>query len=134
MNPLIPSEYHDLLADDNRAFAFLATIMPDGAPQVTPVWFNTQDEYILVNSALGRVKDRNMRARPKVALTIMHPKNPYRYLEIRGTVVHVAEEGARQHIDALAKKYTGQDTYTFGPPDEVRVTYKILPERVHGMG
>ena len=78
---MIPSSHEDLLADDTRAIGYLATIMSDRSAQVTPVWFNTDGEYILINSAKGRVKDRNMRARPKVAIAITDPNNPYRYLQ-----------------------------------------------------
>lgn len=132
MTTAIPSKYHDLLT--TRAMANLATIMNDGTPQVTPVWFDVEDEYIRVNSAQGRVKDRNMRARPFVALTIVDPQNPYRYLQIRGAVVEITTAGADDHIDALAKKYTGADRYGNRRPGEVRVTYKISPEHVQGMG
>lgn len=126
----IPAELQDLLSDEVRAFAYLATLMPDGSPQVTPVWFNTDGEYILINSALGRVKDKNMRARPQVAMTITDPASPYRYLQIRGRVVAVSEEGAEEHIDRLAGKYTGVPKKSWNHPGEVRVTYKIVPEKV----
>lgn len=129
----IPKKYLDLLKDETRAFAFLGTIMKDGSPQVTPVWFNTDGKYILINSAAGRVKDRNMRADPRVALTIPDPGNPYRYLQIRGRVVEILTEGAREHINALSKKYTGNPVYG-GPSSEQRVIYKIIPEKVSGMG
>ena len=128
----VPEKYQDLLIDATRAFAFLATTMKDGSPQVTPIWFNIQDEYILVNSALGRVKDRNMRIRPKVALAIVDPKNPYRYMSVLGTVVEIKEEGAIAHIDALAKKYHGVDLYQ-GPRVD-RVIFKIKPEKIHAQG
>lgn len=131
---LIPQKYKDLLNYECRAFAYLATIMPDGRPQATPVWFNTDGEFILVNSAEGRVKDRNMRSRPQVALVIQDPKNPYRYLQIRGRVVEITTQGAREHIDVLSGKYTGNDRYGGIQPREVRVTYKIQPVRVSGMG
>ncbi len=94
----IPEKYHDLLEDETRAFLFPATIMKDGSPQVTPVWFNHDDEHILINSASGRVKDRNMRARPQAAFVIQDPADPYRYLQIRGRVVETAEEGGLEHI------------------------------------
>jgi PPOX class probable F420-dependent enzyme len=131
---LIPESHQDLLQDKTRAFAFLATTMGDGSPQVTPVWFNTDGEYILVNSAEGRVKDENMRSRPKVALVIMDPKNPYRYLQIRGQVVDITNEGAVDHIDALAGKYTGEPKYKGLTPGMVRVIYKIDPEKATKMG
>jgi PPOX class probable F420-dependent enzyme len=124
----IPEEFQALLEDDTKAFAFLATIMDDGTPQVTPVWFDVEDGYILVNSAKGRVKDRNMRARPHVALTIIDLSKPYRYLQVRGTVVEITEEGAAAHINRLSHKYRGRD-YDL-PPEQMRVIYKIKPESV----
>lgn len=131
---LIPETHADLLKDETKAFAFLATVMADGSPQVTPVWFNTDGEYILINSARGRVKDHNMRNRPRVALAILDPKNPYRYLQIRGRVVEILTEGAHKHIDALNLKYRGTPKYTTGRPGEERVIYKISPLRVTRMG
>lgn len=130
MTNLIPESHHDLLADEKRAFAFLATVMDDGSPQVTPVWFDTDGDRIRVNTARGRVKDKNMTARPRVALAISDPDDPYRYLQIRGTVVSASEEGAGEHIDRLAKKYIGQDRYPWSRPGEVRVTYVIRPDKV----
>ena len=129
----IPQEFQDLVSDGTRAFLVLATIMDDGSPQATPVWFNTDGEYLLINSAKGRTKDRNMRARPSVAVAIIDPKDPYRYIQLRGKVVEITEEGARQHIDALAKKYLDKDEYP-GPPDETRVTYKIKIQKANTMG
>jgi PPOX class probable F420-dependent enzyme len=131
MATTVPEGFKDLL--QKKAFAHLATIMPDGSPQSTPVWFDVDGELIRVNSARGRVKDRNMRRNPKVALSIQDPDNPYRYLGIRGRVVDITEQGADAHIDALARKYLGKD-YPFRQPGEVRVMYKIRPERVSSMG
>ena len=125
----IPEKYHDLLKDEAKAFLFLATIMKDGSPQVTPVWFNHDQTYILINSAKGRIKDRNMRARSQVAFVIQDPADPYRYLQIRGRVVEITEEGGLEHIKALARKYTDKP-WRGNSPDEVRVTYKILPEKI----
>ncbi len=130
----IPPEFLDLLSNEVRAYAYLATLMPDGSPQVTPVWFDTDGEYILVNSAAGRVKDKNMRARPQVAITIADPRTPYRYLQIRGRVVAITEEGAEEHIDRLAGKYTGVPKRSWDHAGEVRVTYQILPEKVDAHG
>lgn len=130
----IPESHSDLIADGSPAYAYLATIMQDGTPQVTPVWFNTDDEYILINSAQGRVKDKNMRSRPQVALVIHNPKNPYRYIQVRGVIAEISGEGARQHIDDLALKYTGKAGFTIKDPDEVRFIYKLLPEKVHVSG
>jgi PPOX class probable F420-dependent enzyme len=124
----IPDKYLDLFT--KKAFAHLGTIMPDGSPQVTPVWVDYDGEYILVNSARGRQKDINMQRDPRVAVEIMDPEDPYRYVQIRGTVVEITENGADELIDQLAKKYTEADFYTFRRPREVRVTFKILPEKI----
>lgn len=128
----IPEAYHDLF--ERKAIAHLATIMPDGSPQVTPVWVDFDGTHILINTARGRVKDRNMTARPRVAVEIMDPDNAYRYLAVRGRVVDVTEEGAAEHIDTvLYPRYTGREgTYRTGP--ETRCLYKILPEHVDAHG
>ncbi len=126
----IPESLRDLLTDEKKAFLYLATIMKDGSPQVTPVWFNTDGSHILINSAMGRLKDKNMRARSAVAVVIADPANPYRYLQIRGKVVEITLEGAEEHIDTLAFKYQGVPAYPYRRADEKRVTYKILPEHV----
>jgi PPOX class probable F420-dependent enzyme len=131
--PASLDQYADLLAD-KKAFAHLATLMPDGTPQVTPVWFDHVGGAIRVNSARGRVKDRNMKEGAAVALSILDPDNPYRYLQIRGRVRKVTETGAAAHIDALAKKYLGQDKYPYHRPGDVRVIYEIEPRAVSGMG
>lgn len=89
---------------------------------------------MLVNSAQGRQKDRNMRRDPRVALAILDPENPYRFLEIRGRVVEITEKGADEHIDRLAKKYLKLDKYPYRQPGEVRVLYRIQPEHTHRMG
>jgi PPOX class probable F420-dependent enzyme len=133
MAATIPDKFKDLLLQ-KKAFAHVATVMPDGSPQVTPMWFDVEGDHIRVNSARGRVKDRNMRRDPRVSLSIIDPDNAYRYLGMRGRVVEVTEQGADAHIDALAKKYIGQDRYPWRQPGEVRVTYKIRPERVSSMG
>jgi len=126
----IPDRYRDLFA--KPAFAHLATLMPDGTPQVTPVWCDLQDGLVLVNTAKGRQKDRNLRRDPRVALAISDPTNPYRYLQIRGRVVEIDEKGADAHIDKMAKKYLNKDKYPYRQPGEARVLYKIQPERVQG--
>jgi PPOX class probable F420-dependent enzyme len=132
MAATIPDKFKDLF--QKKAFASLATLMPDGSPQVTPVWCDYDGTHIRVNSAKGRVKDRNVRRTPKVALAILDPDNPYRHLAVQGQVVEVTEQGADAHIDALAKKYLGQDRYPGRRADEVRVIYKIRPDRVATMG
>jgi hypothetical protein len=129
----IPAKYLDLL-QQKTAFAHLATIMPDGTPQVTPVWFDYTEGKIRVNSAKGRVKVRNMKEGAPVALSILDPENPYRYIQIRGRVEHVTEEGASAHIDSLTKKYLGKDKYPYGEPGQVRVTFEIEPSAVQVMG
>jgi PPOX class probable F420-dependent enzyme len=129
----IPDKFLDLLTQ-KKAFASLATIMPDGSPQVTPVWFDYEGGAIRVNTAKGRVKARNMKEGAPVALSIMDPDDAYRYLQIRGRVRQVVEEGADRHIDALAKKYLGKDKYPFARPGEVRVMYEIEPRAVNAMG
>lgn len=128
----IPEQYKDLF--QKKAFASLATLMPDGGPQVTPVWVDLDGSHIRVNSAKGRVKDKNMRRNKKVALSIFDPDNPYRHLAVQGQVVDITEQGADSHIDALAKKYLGKDKYPFRRPGEARVIYKIRPEKVSTMG
>ena len=100
----IPETHEDLFTDEVKAFAFLSTTMDSGTPQVTPVWFDMEEEFISINSARGRVKDRNMIARPQVALAIVDPEDPYRYIQVRGKVVKITEEGGRAHIDHLAKR------------------------------
>ncbi len=129
----IPEKYMDLLKE-KKAFAELATLMPDGSPQVTPVWFDYDGGHIRVNTAKGRVKARNMEQGSKVALSIMDPDNSYRYVQIRGAVSRVVDEGADQHIDSLTKKYLGQDKYPYSQPGDVRVIYEITPASVSGMG
>jgi PPOX class probable F420-dependent enzyme len=108
--------------------------MPDGSPQVTPVWFSYDHGKFIVNTARGRVKDKNMTKNAKVALSILDPDNPYAHLAVRGTIVHVTEEGADASIDSLAKKYLDKDKYPFRRPGEVRVIYEIEPTSVSSMG
>lgn len=129
----IPAALLDLLAT-KVSFAHLATTMANGAPQVTPVWFSFDGSHLLLNSAKGRLKDRNMRARPAVAVSILDPENPYRYLQLMGQIVDVTEAGGDAHIDALAKKYLGQDTYPGRAPGEVRVIYRMALDKVQTMG
>src|SRR5690349_10127467 len=109
MPEAIPDKYRDLF--EKKAFASLGTLMPDGRPQVTPVWVDYDGTHFIVNSAKGRAKDRNMRRDPRVTLAVIDPDNPYRYLEVRGRVDEITENGADQHIDKMAKKYLGQDKY-----------------------
>lgn len=132
MAQAIPEKYKDLF--DKKAFANLATVMPDGSPQVTPVWVDYDGDFVLVNSARGRQKDKNMKQNSSVALSILDPDNPYRYLEVRGNVAEITEEGASEHIDKMAKKYMGVDKYPYRSQNEVRVLYKIEPTHFTSMG
>jgi PPOX class probable F420-dependent enzyme len=120
-----PEDFQDLLDEDSKAFLYLATLMPDGSPQVTPVWFSTDGEHILINTNEGRVKDKNMKARPKVAMTIQDPHDRYRYLGIRGEVVSHTTEGADEHINKLSLRY---DDEPWKPRKEQRrIIFRIQP-------
>ena len=124
----IPENYQDLLADETKAYVYLATVMADGTPQVTPVWFSADENYILINTAAGRVKDRNMQARPHVALVFQDPTNPFRYMQVRGKIAERTTEGAVAHIHALSQKYMGKDWSI--PAGEERVIFKISADKV----
>jgi PPOX class probable F420-dependent enzyme len=128
MSSIIPDEFRDLF--EKKTFGHLATVMKDGTPQVTPVWCDYDGTYVRFNSAKGRLKDKNVRRNPHVAISVQDPEDPYRYITVRGEITEVTENGADDHIDSLAKKYMGQDKYPFRAPGEVRVTYRIRPERV----
>jgi PPOX class probable F420-dependent enzyme len=126
----IPASHIDLL--ERPLPASLATTLPNGTPQVTAIWFNFADGHIYINSAAGRLKDRAIRAKPYVALMVIDPENPYRYLQVRGPVVEITEEGGDEHINFLSHRYDGKD-YTF-TPGQVRVRYIIAPEHVDAHG
>jgi PPOX class probable F420-dependent enzyme len=120
-----PAEFGDLLYGDKKPLLYLATIMTDGSPQVTPVWFDWDGEYILVNTNEGRVKDRNMKARSRVSMVIQDPDEQERYLGIRGEVVGYSREGADEHINKLSLKYKNKPwTYREG---QRRIIYRIKP-------
>lgn len=129
---LIPESHAGIL--DTKALLYLGTQNKDGSPQVSPVWFGTNGDIIEVNSAKGRLKDLNMRARPKVSIAIVDPDNAYRWVGIQGTVVEVTENGAEEHIDALANKYLGVDSYPNRQAGQVRVIYRIRADKVFTMG
>jgi PPOX class probable F420-dependent enzyme len=129
----IPEKFLPILTE-KKSLAHLATVMPDGSPQVTPVWFFYEKGKFIVNTARGRAKDRNMTQNAAVALSIVDPDNPYTHVSVRGKIVRVAEEGADANIDALAKKYLGLDKYPYSRPGDVRVIYEIEPTSVHSMG
>jgi PPOX class probable F420-dependent enzyme len=128
----IPTTHADLL--QKVAFANLATLNADGSPQVTPVWFDFDGTNLRMNTARGRMKDRNLRRDPRIAVSIMDPENPYRYIGIQGRVIEMTENGADAHIDKLAKKYINKDTYPWRAPGEVRVSLKIAIDKVHTNG
>jgi PPOX class probable F420-dependent enzyme len=130
---VIPDQFLDLL-QQKKAFASLATVMPDGSPQVTPVWVDYKDGLVRINTAEGRTKARNMKAGSKVALVVLDPDNPYRHIQVRGRVARVTKDGADAHIDALAKKYLGQDKYPYRQPGEARLLVEIEPAAASVMG
>ena len=119
---------------DKTAFAHVPTVGAAARPQSTPVWVDYDGTHVRFNTARGRIKDRNLERNPQVALSVLDPDNPYRYLQVRGRVVEMTEQGADAHIDALAKKYLDQDRYPFRRPGEVRVMVKIAPDSVQSMG
>jgi PPOX class probable F420-dependent enzyme len=125
---VIPETHLDLFK--KKAFANLVTLMPGGQPQVTPVWVDYDGHYVVINTAEGRQKDKNLQRDRRVALSILDPDNPYRYLEVRGHVAERTRNGADQHIDAMAKKYLDKDKYPFRQPNEVRVLYRIEPDHI----
>jgi PPOX class probable F420-dependent enzyme len=127
----IPAIYMDLL-QQKTPVAHLATVMQDGTPQVTPVWFDYTNGHVRVNTAKGRVKARTLQVGARVAMSIVDPDFAGRYLQIRGKVVRATEEGASAHIDALAKKYLGVDKYPFAAPGEVRILCEIEPLATQG--
>jgi PPOX class probable F420-dependent enzyme len=115
-----------------RNFAFVSTLMNDGSPQVTPTWVDIEDGIIMVNTAEGRLKHKNISRDPRIAISVVDQNNPYHMVTVRGRVVEQTNEGADEHIDKLAKKYLGVDKYP-GPKDyagQKRVILKIKPERV----
>src|SRR5688572_22147042 len=127
-----PEKYADIF--QKKAFGSFTTLMPDGSPQTTPVWVDYRDDEIWVNSALGRQKDKNVRRDPRVAIAVIDPDDPYRYVEVRGSVREITQDGADAHIDKMAKKYLGQDKYPYRQPGEQRVLYKIAIEKAHAVG
>ena len=131
MTTTIPEHYLDLLSWEKKAFAHLAIVLRDGVPHVTPVWFDYDGTHVIVNSAIGRVKDKVLRRSGVAAIAISDPDNPYRYIQIRGKVVEVTENGAREMIDHLSYKYTGKPYQWY--KGETRVTYRLLPKLVSMM-
>jgi PPOX class probable F420-dependent enzyme len=129
---VIPEKYHDLLTD-KVTFAYLATVMKDGSPQVTPIWFEYVDGKFKLNTAQGRVKARTLKPGAVVAMAITEPASPYRYVQVRGRVTELTEKGAREHIDKLSQKYLGKP-YPNLQPGEVRVMATVEPLSAQGNG
>ena len=127
----LPQPLKELLQD--RVFVHLATLMPDGTPQSSPVWVDVDGDEILVNTARGRVKDRNMMRDPRVALSVTATDNPYRAYMLRGHVSARTTEGADAHIDGLSKKYLGLDRYPRRTTGEVRVIFRIAVDAIASM-
>ncbi|MGK2878176.1 MAG: PPOX class F420-dependent oxidoreductase [Solirubrobacterales bacterium] len=130
MTPTFSDEQKSIL--DNPNFAHIATLFKDGTPQVNPVWVDRDGDLVRINSAEGRAKVVNLRADPRVTIEVSNSENPYSYVEVRGKVIEFTHESADEHIDALAKKYMGVDSYPMRNAEEQRVTIVIEPERITG--
>jgi len=128
----IPETHRDLF--ERPILASFATVMPNGQPQVTPVWCDYDGTYVRVNTASGRPKHKHMQAHPRVTLLLLDPANQFRYIEVRGEVEQIVEQGGDAHIDALAKKYLGVDVYPGHNAHETRIICLIRPTRVTTMG
>lgn len=131
INRVIDDSVIKLLTGKN--FAFVATLMKDGTPQITPTWVDYDGKIILINTAEGRVKQKNVSRDPHVSIAIVDHNNPYDMVTIRGKVIEQASEGADEHIDKLAKRYLGVDKYPFRSPTEKRIILKVAPENVFHM-
>ncbi len=129
---VIPEQFNDLL--HSTALAHVATIGPKGDPQTTPVWFGWDGQHILFSQTKSRQKYRNVKRDPAIALSIVDPSNPFRYLEVRGKVVDINEDQNNQFIDSMAKKYMGQDKYPFNQPGDERVIIVVEPQHTSHMG
>lgn len=129
MSKSIPVEYRDLF--NKRAYATLGTLRSDGSPQVTPVWCDIDGDQVLVNTAKDRHQDKNIRHDPRVAVVIVDPDNPYRYLEVRGRAIELDDRDASVHLDQMAAKYLGSETYAYRQPGEIRVLYAIQADRIN---
>jgi PPOX class probable F420-dependent enzyme len=129
---VIPENYKDLL--DSNALAHVATIGPNGEPQNNPVWFGWDGTHLRFSQTKGRQKYRNMQREPRVALSIVDPTNPYRYLEIRGVVERIDDDSSLDFINSMAKKYIGQDRYPWHRPEDERVVIVVRPEHTSQMG
>jgi PPOX class probable F420-dependent enzyme len=132
MSQAVEGRSKELLEDKN--FCQVATLRPDGSAEVVPVWVDIEDRTPVLNTAEGRAWPANLERDPRVTLTVMNMQNPYEYVSIRGHVAERTRDGADAHIDALAKKYLGQDEYPYRRPGEQRIIIRVAPEHVahHG--
>ena len=130
----IPENFLDLFSRDKKAFAHVATVMDDGSPQLTPVWFDYDGQNVVINTAAGRVKHKNMQLGSKIAIEISDPDNPYRYIQVRGKVIEITEADGDAVIDSLAKKYLNVDSYPGRRAGEQRVTYRISTDKIQVNG
>jgi PPOX class probable F420-dependent enzyme len=130
--PAIPESHADIL--EKKAFAHVATVGPDGRPQNNPVWFDWDGSHLRFSQTKTRQKLKNLGREPRVAVSILDPDNPYRYLEIRGRVVDVEDDASNAFIDRMAKKYIDQDQYPWHRPGDHRVVVKVEPEHTTQMG
>lgn len=128
---VISPEVANLLEDKN--LAFVATLMKDGSPQITPTWIDLVDGVIIVNTAEGRTKQKNVSRDPRVGISIVDRNNPYNMVTIRGKVIEQTTHDADKHIDKMAKKYLGVDKYPFATPNEKRILLKIVPQKIFHM-
>ncbi|MFI6271951.1 PPOX class F420-dependent oxidoreductase [Micromonospora zamorensis] len=128
----LPDDLLALLREPNTCY--VTTLMPDGSPQLTQTWVDTDGTHILINTVETHQKTRNVRRDPRVAVAISDPQKPSRYHEVRGRVVRTSTEGAAEHIDQLAQRYLGGPYPWFGGRDQVRIILTIEPDRVHSMG
>ncbi len=132
MATTVPEDFKDLL--QSSALLNVATIGPKGEPQNNPVWFDWDGAHILFSQTKGRQKYRNVKRDPRVALSIVDPKNPYRYIEVRGVVTRIDEDPENKFINSMSKKYINQDTYPYHQPGDERVIIIVQPEHVTTMG
>jgi PPOX class probable F420-dependent enzyme len=131
---VVPEKFQDLLEWDTKAYAHVATIGPGGAPQNNPVWFDWDGSRLLFSQTTTRQKLKNVERDPRVALSILDPEDPYRYLEIRGTVVEVQPDPDKAFIDRMAQKYLGEEKYPWSRPGDERVIVVVEPDRTTSMG
>lgn len=115
---------------EKKTVAHLATLMPDGSPQSSPVWIDVEGDELVFNTAEGRAKPRNLRRDGRVALSFTDPDNPYDFVLVRGEVTAITPEGADEHIDSLAKKYLNEDEYPFRQPGEERLIVRVKPHSI----